>query len=122
MLSVRHDSLRRPWLAAKFGSRGDIPCSTRTSSAYARPFGKGCVFGNVRTAVGRRDDALSDHRFALLQNRLGGQPDEVSGQTFTAFNPVLGLEVLSAVWKTQFEALPSFDRAGAWRLMRKVNR
>lgn len=122
MLSVRRVSLRRPWLAAKFRSRGDIPCSTRTSPAYARPFGKGYVFGNGRTAVGRRDDALSDHRFALLQNRLGGQPDEVSGQTFTAFNPVLGLEVLSSFWKSQFEALPSFDRAGAWRLMRKVNR
>ena len=46
--------------------------------------------------MGPRDDALSDHRCALLQNRLGGQPDEVSGQTFTAFNPALGLEVLSA--------------------------
>ena len=64
MLSVRHVSLRRPWLAAKFGSRGDIPCSTRTSPAYARPFGKGYVFGNGRTAVGRRNDALSDHRCA----------------------------------------------------------
>ena len=72
--------------------------------------------------MGRRNDALIDHRCALLGNRLGGQPGEVSGQTFTAFNPVLGLEVLSGVWKTQFEALPSFDRAGAWRLMRKVNR
>lgn len=96
MLSVRRVSLRRPWLAAKFRSRGDIPCSTRTSPAYARPFGKGYVFGNGRTAVGRRNDALSDHRCALLGNRLGGQPDEVSGQTFTAFNPVVGLEVLSA--------------------------
>lgn len=96
MLSVRRVSLRRPWLAAKFRSRGDIPCSTRTSPAYARPFGKGYVFGNGRTAVLRRDDAPSDHRFALLQNRLGGQPDEVSGQRFTAFNPVVGLEVLSA--------------------------
>ena len=47
----------------------------------------------------RRDDAPSDHRFALLQNRLGGQPDEVSGQTFKAFNPVLRLEVLSGVWR-----------------------
>ena len=71
----------------------------RTSPAYARPFGKGYVFGNGRTAVGRRDDALSDHRFALLQNRLGGQPDEVSGQTFTAFNPVLGLESCPASGK-----------------------
>ena len=96
MLSVRRVSLRRPWLAAKFRSLGDVPCSMRTSPAYARPFGKGYVFGNGRTAVGRRNDALSDHRCALLGNRLGGQPDEVSGQTFTAFNPVVGLEVLSA--------------------------
>ena len=72
--------------------------------------------------MGPRNDALSDHRCALLQNRLREQPGEVSGQTFTAFNPVLGLEVLSSFWKSQFEALPSFDRAGAWRLMRKVNR
>jgi hypothetical protein len=99
VLSVRRVSLRRPWLAAKFRSRGDIPCSTRTSPAYARPFGKGYVFGNGRTAVIRRDDAPSDHRFAQLQNRLGGQPDEVSGQTFKAFNPVLRLEVLSGVWR-----------------------
>jgi hypothetical protein len=67
----------------------------RTSPAYARPFGKGYVFGNGRTAVGRRNDALSDHRCALLGNRLGGQPDAVSGQTLTAFNPVSGLEVMS---------------------------
>jgi len=72
--------------------------------------------------VGRRGDALSDHRFALLQNRLGGQPDDVSGQTFTAFNQVLDLEVLSGDLKTQFEALPCFDQAGARGLMRKVNR
>jgi hypothetical protein len=120
VLSVRHVSLRRPWLAAKFGSRGDIPCSTRTSPAYARPFGKGYVFGNGRTAVGRRDDALSDHRFALLQNRLGGQPEEVSGQTFTAPSFRAGSPV--RLLESQFEALPFFDRAGAWRLMRKVNR
>ncbi len=46
--------------------------------------------------MGPRNDALSDHRCALLQNRLREQPGEVSGQTFTAFNPVVGLEVLSA--------------------------
>ena len=94
----------------------------RTSPAYARPFGKGYVFGNSRTAVGPRNDALSDHRCALLQNRLGEQPGEVSGQTFTVFNPVLGLEVLSASGRPSSKPSPSFDRAGAWRLMRKVNR
>ena len=72
--------------------------------------------------MGRRDDALSDHWFALLQNRLEGQLDEVSGEAFKTLDRFLGLGILSGVWKTQFEALPSFDRAGAWRPMRKVNR
>ena len=100
MLSVRRVSLGRAWLAAKFTSRGDIPSSTRTGPACSRSFGKGYVVGNGRTAsMGRRNDALSDHGPALLQNRLKGQLDEVSGQAFKAFgqdfrarNPVRRLE------------------------------